>query len=518
MNRKTKILPMILIILDGWGINSRIKGNAIKLAKLTNYQKLLKQYPNTQIRANGKYVGLPDGQVGNSEAGHLNIGSGRIVEQDVVKIDREIREGKFQNNKAFLSAIKHVKKNNSNLHLMGLISNGKSPHSSTSHIIELLKIARKNKITNTKLHVFTDGRDSYIKEGIKLIPDLSNKLIGDEEIVTVMGRFFGMDRNKKWNRTKKAYNALVNGEGKNSKNIKNAILESYEIGNTDEFIEPIIINDKNGKKRIQNNDSVIFFNLRSDRARQLTKVFVQDNFKKLNPKAFKLSKPLKNIKFVAMTSFGPYLGDIITAYPNEVIKNTLPKTLSKLTQLYMAESEKYAHMTYFFNGGIDKKVNGEKYFLIASPKVKTYDKTPKMRSNELTKQILKNIKKEKYEFTAVNFASPDMIGHTANIEAGIKTCKNIDNCIKKIITAYLKKDGTVIITADHGNIEELIDYKTNLPNTKHTTNLVPFILINNKLNDIKLKQNGKLANIAPTILDLLNIKKPKSMCNSLIKK
>jgi len=516
MKNKKNNLPMILIILDGWGINPKTKGNAIKLAKLKYYNSLFDQYPNTQIMAHGEYVGLPRGQVGNSEAGHLNIGAGRVVEQDVVKIDREIKEGKFQKNKAFLTTINHVKKNNSTFHLMGLISNGRSPHSSNSHILELLKIARENGVYNTKLHIFTDGRDSYMKQGVKLIEALNNKLIKDEEIVTVMGRFYGMDRKKKWDRTEKAYNALVQGKGKQCNDSLKCIAQSYKNGVTDEFIKPIIINDKNNKKRISNNDGIVFFNLRSDRARQLTKCFTQNNFKKLNPKAFILKKKLKNIKFVAMTSFGPYLDNIITAYNSEIVKNTLPKVLSKLSQVYIAESEKYAHMTYFFNGGVNKKVNGEDYFMVKSPQVKTYDKSPKMKSDTLTLKILKNLKQKKYEFTAVNFASPDMIGHTANIKAGIQTCRNIEKNIKKIITAYLKKNGTVIITADHGNIETLINYETNQPNTKHTTNPVPFILINNDLKNIRLKKNGKLANIAPTILDLLDIKKPECMENTLI--
>lgn len=516
MKNKKNNLPMILIILDGWGISSKTKGNAIKLSKLTYYNNLFRQYPNTRIMAHGKYVGLPENQVGNSEAGHLNIGAGRVVEQDVVKIDRDIKEGKFRENKSFLTAINHSKKNNSNLHLMGLISNGKSPHSSTPHILELLKMARENGITDTKLHIFTDGRDSYMRQGIKLIADLNDNLVGGEEIVTVMGRFYGMDRKKKWDRTEKAYNALVHGEGEQCIDCQKCILHSYKKGITDEFIKPIVINDKNNKKRIKDGDSVIFFNLRADRARQLSKVFVQNNFKKLNPKAFTLKKRLKNIKFVAMTYFGPYLDDIVTVYESKIIEDTLPKVLSGLSQVYIAESEKYAHMTYFFNGGMSKKVDGEEYFMVKSPQVKTYDKSPKMKSDTLTLKILKNLKQSKYEFTAVNFASPDMIGHTANIRAGIKTCRNIEKNVKKIITSYLKKNGTVIITADHGNIETLINYDTNQPNTRHTTNPVPFILINDRLKKVRLKNDGKLANIAPTILDLLNIEKPKCMEDTLI--
>ncbi len=509
--------PLILIIIDGWGIARPNKGNAISQAHTPFYDSLLEKYPNTSIYAHGKYAGLPEGQVGNSEAGHMNIGAGRLIKQDVVKISDSIENGTFSKNAAFLEAISHVKKNDSKLHIMGLMSNGMSPHSDPSHLMALLDLVRRKKVKKIFLHLFTDGRDSPRYAGLKLVHDLEKKLKKNEKIASIMGRFYGMDRKKAWNRTERAYNAIVLGEGNRAESADEAITQSYNKGESDEYISPVIINCGE-KSNIEDNDGIIFFNLRSDRARQLAKTFVQKKFHLQNENSFKLKKKLKNIKFVSMTDFGPDLGDIFTAFPSVDLKDTLPMHLANIKQMYLAETEKYAHMTYFFNGGYSGLVDGEIQKMVPSPNVERYDYTPVMSSNKLVKVVLDNLSKNKFKFVAMNFAAPDMIGHTGNLKAGVKCCEGIDIDLKKIVGAYLKKNGTVIITADHGNIEKMINLETNEVYTEHTTNKVPFIIVSNN-NKIKLKKTGSLQDIAPTVLDLLNIKKSKLMTGrSLISK
>lgn len=507
------VLPIILIILDGWGITKPGPGNAISLAKTPNMNKLEKEYPYTTLFAHGKYVGLPKGQEGNSEAGHMNIGAGRIVDQDATIINKSIEDRTFFKNTALLQAIKHVKENKSRLHLMGMLSDEHSPHSDTRHIFSILEIARKNNIKEIYIHLFTDGRDSPQYAGLKMAQELEGKLRFNEKIVTIMGRFYSMDRKKKWDRTKEAYEALVNGKGEKCITAITTITQSYNQKETDEFIKPHIIGKKEDykKSRIKDNDSIIFFNLRSDRARQLTKVFVQKNFNKLNPKAFTRKKMLKNLSFVALTDFGPDLDSILTAYPSIDLKNTLPFILWDIKQLYMAETEKHAHVTYFFNGGYPRKIAREEHYIVPSPNVDHYDDTPSMKSGELTKKTLENLKNKKYDFTFLNFAAPDMIGHTGNLEAAITCCEKLDQYVEKIVKSYLAKNGTVIITADHGNLEEMIDLKTKKIITKHSTNPVPFILVNKKYKSKKLRNGGILSDIVPTILKLLGKQKPAEM-------
>ncbi len=509
--------PLILIILDGWGVNKPGDGNAISQAHTPFYDSLLKKYPNTSIFAHGKHVGLPEGQVGNSEAGHMNIGAGRLVKQDVVKVSQAIENGTFFKNAAFLEAISHTKKNNSSLHLIGLLSNGMSPHSDPGHLLALLELARRKKVKRVFLHLFTDGRDSPKYASLNIVHSLEKKLKNNEKIATVMGRFYAMDRKKAWARTEKAYNALVLGEGDIVCNVNKAIAQSYNKGESDEYIKPNII-DCDGASRIKNNDSIIFFNLRSDRARQLAKTFVQSKFYLQNENSFKLKKKLKNINFVSLTDFGPDLGGIFTAFPSIDLKETLPMLLNGVTQMYLAETEKYAHVTYFFNGGYPGLVDGETQKMVPSPHVERYDYAPVMSSDKLTKVILNNLSKNKYQFVAVNFAAPDMIGHTGNLKAGLKCCEGIDIDLKKIVGAYLEKKGTVIITSDHGNIEKMLNSKTGEVFTEHTTNKVPFIVVSSNKN-IKVKKLGALRDIAPTVLDLLNIDKSKLMTGrSLISK
>ncbi len=517
---KKNILPMILVILDGWGIATPSKGNAIALSKTPTMDGLMKKYPNTLVFAHGKHVGLPPGQSGNSEAGHMNIGAGRVVEQDSVKISKSINDGTFAKNASFVEAVRHVKRNQSRLHLMGMISNGMSAHSDPDHLLALLSFAKTNGVKEVYLHLFTDGRDSPKYASLKLISDIQKAFKNGEEIATVMGRFYAMDRKKSWERTEKAYDALVNGIGKKSSSAQEAITESYNRGESDEFVEPYVIT-KNGKSlpRISNGDSVIFFNLRSDRARQLAKVFVQKDFCGSNGSCFNRKKVLKDLLFTAMTDFGPDLEGILTAFPSADLKHVLPMELADLKQLYIAETEKYAHVTYFFNGGYADSVAGEDRKAVPSPDVKSYDSTPAMSSRDLAKEILDNLAEKKYDFTLLNFAAPDMVAHTGNLKAGIECCHEVDEYLGEIVKAYLKAGGTVIITADHGNIEEMINLKTGEIDTEHSTNQVPFIIANKSMgNKIKLKINGALRDIAPTILELLGINKPDEMSGkSLIK-
>ncbi len=511
---------MILVILDGWGISQEKKGNAIGLAKTDYIKSLAKRYPYTELSAAGRYVGLPPKQVGNSEAGHMNIGAGRVVEQDAVRISKSINDGTFFKNPAFLDAIRHVKKRKSRLHLMGMLSSGSSPHSDPDHILALIIFARNNGIKDVCLHLFTDGRDSPKYAALKMVNTLEKSFKDREVISTIIGRFYAMDRKKKWERNEAAYDALTSGAGRQAESAEAAITESYNSGKSDEFIEPYVI-ERDGKEtpRIEDGDSIIFFNLRSDRARQLTKVFVQKDFNRKNPGSFRRKKVLKDIRFISMTDFGPDLDSILSAYPGLDLRETLPMQLADLKQLYIAEAEKYAHVTYFFNGGYADPVAGETRTILPSPDVISYDETPDMSSGDLVRTVLGNLRNKKFDFTVLNFAAPDMVGHTGNLEAGIRCCSDTDGFVREITEKYLEAGGTAIITADHGNIEEMINLETGEIDTQHSTNKVPFILINDRMVESKLSKDGCLGDIAPTILDLMGRKKPKEMTGkSLIKK
>jgi len=518
INKRQNNLPLILVILDGWGLDKANKGNAVELAYTPTMDGLWRKYPHAKLHAHGQYVGLPKKQVGNSEAGHMNIGAGRLVKQDVVKISQAIIDGTFFKNSAFLGAIRHIKKMNSNLHVMGMLSNGQSPHSDPGHLDAIIKLLKTHGVKNIYLHLFTDGRDSPQYASLKLISELKKKNGKNITIASIMGRFYAMDRKKKWRRTEKAFNALSFGKGRIIESPEEAITESYNRGDSDEFIEPYIILDESKEKHfIQDGDSVIFFNLRSDRSRQLTKAFVQNNFEKMNPKSFKRKKKLKHIYFTAMTDFGPDLDDVLTAFPGVDIIDSLPEQLKDLRQLYIAETEKYAHVTYFFNGGYSGKVAGEDQYMVPSPDVKSYDLTPAMNTGKLSEKVIANLnlkskKSWEYDFTLLNIAAPDMIGHTGNLKAGIECCNLIDKYLGDIVKAYLSINGTVVVTADHGNIEEMINLETGEIHTEHTTHSVPFIVVNKNLKrNLKLRKNGSLSNIAPTILSLLDVKKGKKM-------
>ncbi|MDO8260455.1 MAG: 2,3-bisphosphoglycerate-independent phosphoglycerate mutase [Candidatus Magasanikbacteria bacterium] len=510
MNINEKRKPLICVIIDGWGLLEANPGNAIALADTPVFDRIMKEYPSTTLRAYGKHVGLPPDQVGNSEAGHMNIGAGRLVEQDAVKISKSINEGTFFKNAAFHEAILHTEKTKGKIHLMGMLSDGMSAHSDPDHILALLIFLRKHKVKNVYLHLFTDGRDSPKYLADKLVERLQDSLQKGEEIATIIGRFYAMDRKKKWERTAQSYEALIANKGKRAKTAKEAIRDAYKQGESDEFIQPYVIG-KSEKSRIDSNDAVIFFNLRSDRARQLTKAFLQKEYNKMNPGSIERSRRLQNFLFVAMTDFGPDLGRVLTAFPSVDIKHTLPMELADVTQAYIAETEKYAHVTYFFNGGYSGRVDGEIQAMISSPDVKSYDETPGMSSVGLTDLVLGNLENNKYDFTVLNFAAPDMIGHTGNLQAAIECCTIVDKCLGRIIEEYLKKDGTVVVTADHGNVEKMIELETGEIYTEHTSNKVPFIIVNESLkNKIKLK-SGALKDVAPTLLKILGHEKPKEM-------
>jgi 2,3-bisphosphoglycerate-independent phosphoglycerate mutase len=519
--------PVVVAILDGWGLGNDYNGNAITRAKTPTFDFLWKEYPHTELEASGKNVGLSPEQSGNSEAGHLNLGAGRIVDQDAVAISRAISTGVFFKNLAFKNLLDHVQNTNGKIHLVGLLSGWQSAHSDPDHILALLTLFRQKKIKNVYLHLFTDGRDSYQFGALKFLEQIKKMTRNNEKVATVCGRYYAMDRMKKWNRTEKAYDLMTSGVGScYADSAEAAIKNAYDRGETDEFVLPTTIVEggkcddkgicKGGKPiaTIDSGDGVVFFNLRSDRARQFTKVFVQNDFEKRNKNSFKRKKILKNISFVALTDFGPDLEKVMAAFPSRDVKNSLPKVLGEngVSQLYISETEKYAHVTYFFNGGFSDTIGGEDRKIISSPDVASYDTVPGMSSAKIVDFVVKDLKNKKHDFILMNLASPDMIGHTGNLTAGIKACEVVDKNLKKILTVIKKQKGVLIIVADHGNIEEMINKKTDEVNTQHTSNRVPFIVFDaNHKDSCVLEKRGVLGNVAPTILDLMNIEKVKEM-------
>ncbi len=499
-------MPHALIILDGYGLAPTQPGNAVAAAHTPNLTALMNEYSWTQLTAHGRAVGLPDGQDGNSEAGHMNIGAGRIVPQETLMINYTISSGVFFKNAAFMEAIHHARRFDGKLHLMGLLSNHNSAHAYPDHLEALLLLCHKQGIT-PYLHLFTDGRDAPPHEAINLLKRLQDHFLNSEIIATIMGRYYAMERNKRWEITAQAYHCLVEGEGESAATAEAAITRSYNRGETDEFIRPHVL-DRAGL--ISDNDAIIFFNLRSDRARQITKCFVQPNFNEHNLGAFQRSRVLQNIKFVSMTDFGPDLDDIISAFPAADVPETLPWALKSLKQFYIAESEKYAHVTYFFNGGSDHPINGEIWKKIASPDNPNYATTPNMSAPAITTEVLQQINQRSYEFYIINFANADMLGHTGNLAATQQGIEIIDQQIGKLWEALKQVDSKslLFITADHGNAEEMINLTTHETDTEHSTNPVPFIITQRGLN---LRAGGCLANIAPTILKLLHLPQPDVM-------
>ena len=503
--------PVMLMILDGFGINEKTDGNAVKLANTPNIDKLMKKYQTTKIYTSGLKVGLPDGQMGNSEVGHTNIGAGRIVYQELTKITKSIEDGDFFAIPEFIEAIENCKKYNSKLHILGLVSDG-GVHSHIRHLYGLLEMAKRRDFENVYVHCFLDGRDTPPASAEGYVAELEEKMRekGVGKIASISGRYYAMDRDKRWERVKKCYDALVKGEGNKATSATIAIEDSYQKEVFDEFVEPTVIcNGETPIATIGEHDSVIFFNFRPDRAREITRAIVDPNFD-----GFETQK--METYFVCFSSYDETMPNVKIAFKKEPLVNTFGEVVSKngLTQLRIAETEKYAHVTFFFNGGEEKQYPGEDRILVPSPKVATYDMQPEMSAYEVTEKVVEAINSDKYNAIILNYANPDMVGHTGSLPAAIKAVETIDECVGKVVEAMLAHDGTMLITADHGNCEQMIDYKTGEPHTAHTTNPVPLILVTENEN-LKIKE-GKLADLAPTMLEILGIKQPEEMTGESI--
>ena len=510
--------PVVLIIMDGFGINKREDYNAVAQAKKPNLDMLMKTYPWKQGYASGMAVGLPDGQMGNSEVGHMNMGAGRIIYQELTRITKEIEDGDFFKNEALLSAIENCKAKNSALHMFGLLSDG-GVHSHNTHIYGLLELAKREGLEKVYLHCFLDGRDTPPKSGRDFVAAAVDKMkeIGVGKVATVMGRYYAMDRDNRWDRVELAYKAMVYGEGKTGTDPVLAVENSYGADVTDEFVVPTVI-ERDGKPiaTVKNDDSVIFYNFRPDRAREIARAFCNDDFD-----GFERRDGRIDTKFVCFTDYDAAMPNKEVAFKKVDIKNTFGEYLSKLgkTQLRTAETEKYAHVTFFFNGGVEEPYPGEDRILVKSPKVATYDLQPEMSAYEVCDGLVNAIKSGKYDTIICNFANPDMVGHTGVLEAAIKAIEAVDVCIGRAYEALKEVDGAMFICADHGNAEMMIDYETGEPWTAHTTNPVPFILVNAGA-DYDLAEGGKLCDIIPTMLELMNIPQPEEMTGKslLIKK
>jgi len=496
---------VILIILDGWGETQDPKVSALEQGKTPFFDSLIKTYPNASLRTDGLYVGLPEGQMGNSEVGHMNLGAGRIVYQDFVKINNAIEDASIEKEKVLIDAFNYAKENDKNIHFLGLLSDG-GVHSHINHIKGLLKAANDKGLTKVFLHAFTDGRDVDPKSGKGFVEDIENYMEKSTgKLASVVGRYYAMDRDQRWERVKLAYDALVNGEGEYSTNAVESIQKSYDEGITDEFIMPIVMVDENKKPlaTIQEEDVIIFFNFRTDRGRQLTRALSQEDFREFNMHRMPLH-------YVTMTNYDNSYKDVSVIYPKENLTETLGEVLenNNKKQIRIAETEKYPHVTFFFSGGRELEFKGEKRLLCPSPKVATYDLQPEMSAADIKDAIIPELKKQEVDFICLNFANTDMVGHTGVMEAAIKAAEAVDSCLEEVVTTALENNYSSIIIADHGNSEKMIN-EDGTPNTAHTTYPVPLILVEKNV-DEKIK-NGVLGDIAPTILDLLNIDQPKSM-------
>ena len=502
----------MLMILDGYGINDNEKGNAIAIANTPVMDKLMKQNPNTIIKTSGLDVGLPEGQMGNSEVGHTNIGAGRIVYQELTRITKTIEDGDFFSIPELVQAIDNCKKNKTKLHVMGLLSDG-GVHSHIRHLYAVLELAKRKDFEDVYVHCFLDGRDTPPASAESYITQLEDKMAekGVGKIASITGRFYAMDRDKRWERLQKAYDALVNGVGEKAGTAQKAIEDSYQKEIFDEFVLPTLIcNGEEPIATIEPKDSVIFFNFRPDRAREITRALVDENFD-----AFKTKK--LNLFYVCFTNYDDTIPNVHVAFKKAELKNTFGEVVSKnnLTQLRIAETEKYAHVTFFFNGGEERQYKGEERILVPSPKVETYDMKPEMSAYEVTDKVVEAIKEQKYDTIILNYANSDMVGHTGNLDAAVKAVEAVDECVGRVVEAVEEVGGVLLITADHGNSEQMIDYKTGEPHTAHTTNPVPLVLVGM---DAKLK-TGRLADLAPTMLDIMGIQKPEEMTGeSLIEK
>lgn len=500
--------PTVLMILDGYGLNDTIKGNAVAEGKTPVMDSLMAEYPFVKGNASGLAVGLPEGQMGNSEVGHLNMGAGRIVYQELTKITKSIQDGDFFENRALVAACENVKKQDSALHLMGLVSDG-GVHSHNTHIYGLLELAKRQELKKVYVHCFLDGRDTPPASGKEYVEELEAKMeeIGVGEVATVSGRYYAMDRDNRWDRVERAYKALVKGEGVKAGSAVEGIQASYDAEKTDEFVEPMVI-EKEGKPvaTVKENDSIIFFNFRPDRARELTRTFCDDEFE-----GFDRGARIQTT-FVCFTEYDVTIENKMVAFVKEKITNTFGEFLAAhgLKQARIAETEKYAHVTFFFNGGVEEPNEGEDRILVKSPKVATYDLKPEMSAYEVCDRLVDAIKSDKYDVIIINFANPDMVGHTGVEAAAIQAIEAVDKCVGRAVEAIKEVDGQMFICADHGNAEQLIDEETGEPFTAHTTNPVPFIIVNADPS-YKLREGGCLADIAPTLIEMMGMEQPEEM-------
>ena len=500
--------PVVLMILDGYGLNDKCEANAVCEGKTPVMDQLMSQCPFVKGQASGMAVGLPEGQMGNSEVGHLNMGAGRIVYQELTRITKSIQDGDFFENKAFMAAVENCKKNDSALHMFGLVSDG-GVHSHITHIYGLLELAKRNGLSKVYVHCFLDGRDTPPASGKDYVAALEAKMaeLGVGKVATVAGRYYAMDRDKNWDREEIAYKALTKGEGVQAESAVAGIQASYDNGKTDEFVMPMVVMENGAPvATIKDGDSVIFYNFRPDRAREMTRIFCDDEFT-----GFDRGERVKTT-FVCFTDYDETIGNKLVAFEKESITNTFGEFLAAhgLKQARIAETEKYAHVTFFFNGGVEEPNKGEDRILVKSPKVATYDLQPEMSAPEVCDKLVDAIKSDKYDVIIINFANPDMVGHTGVEDAAIKAIEAVDECVGKAVDALKEVDGQMFICADHGNAEQLIDETTGEPFTAHTTNPVPFILVNADP-AYKLREGGCLADIAPTLIELMGMEQPKEM-------
>lgn len=501
--------PVILMILDGFGVGleAEKRGDAIKAAKKPNIDKLFAENPVTKIGASGLDVGLPDGQMGNSEVGHTNIGAGRIVYQELTRITKSIEDGEFFENEALLKAVDNAAQEGKALHIMGLLSNG-GVHSHNTHMYAIVELAKKKGVKNVYIHAFLDGRDVPPTSGKDFVEECANKLkeIGLGKIATVMGRYYAMDRDNRWDRVEKAYSAMVYGEGNKACCPVKAVEESYANDVTDEFVVPTVCEEN---ATVKPGDSIVFFNFRPDRAREITRTFVDPEFK-----GFERKNGFFPLTYVCMTQYDASMPNVEVAFKPQSLKNTIGEYISNkgMTQLRIAETEKYAHVTFFFNGGVEQPYEGEDRILVKSPAVATYDLQPEMSAYEVTDKLVAAIKTGKYDMIILNYANCDMVGHTGVFEAAVKAVEAVDECVGKVVTAIREMDGVALITADHGNADKMIDTDGS-PFTAHTTNLVPFCVVGYPC---ELREGGRLADIAPTMLKIMGLPQPAEMTGESI--
>jgi 2,3-bisphosphoglycerate-independent phosphoglycerate mutase len=500
--------PVVLMILDGFGLSEQETGNALKMAKLKNFHHLISSCPNTQIEAGGLAVGLPEGQMGNSEVGHLNIGAGRVVYQELTRINKSIQDGDFFTNPILAGAMQNAKDHNNTLHLMGLLSDG-GVHSHLDHLLGLLEMAAKYGLKDVAVHCFLDGRDTPPQSAVAYIRTLEQKMasLHTGRIRSISGRYYAMDRDQRWERVKLAYDALVLGEGIKAETAEQAVLESYELGENDEFVKPtIVMQHTSDQDRIKSGDSVIFFNFRPDRAREMTRALMDEEFTGFDRPYGKFP-----LYYVTMTEYDKTIDGPRIAFPPQSLANTLGETVSRQggKQLRIAETEKYAHVTYFLNGGIEVAFDGEDRVMIPSSKVATYDLKPEMKAYEVTEALLSRLEQNDLDLVVVNYANADMVGHTGVIEAVVKAVDVVDECMGKVVEKVKGMGGALLITSDHGNAEELLNEVTGAPVTSHSTNPVPLILVG--MDGVSLAPDGGLCDLAPTLLDMMDLKQPDEM-------